>query len=299
MSKEKLSILVVTYNQEQYIRQCLDSIIGQNVNFDYEVIIGDDCSTDNTSAILDEYAAKYPFIYVYHYPKNMGHVKNWECCLNRCQGEYIAILEGDDYWLDCHKLQKQVDYLDSHSEVALTVTNIKPVYEQGAMLRSFEFETMGEHIWKRDEVCGKGWYILSSSSMFRNVFQNFVFPKEIHIADSYLFPYLLDVTNGLAYAFPEQMTAYRQHPNNVSAKSSLSGDIRLADQHRYLSKRFVWEKEGCKRSEEMYLTRLSRAIFPGFLKYRWRYLLFHPNKLFSRYIIQTIKDWIKYDKKAY
>lgn len=295
----KLSILLVTYNQEQYIQQCLDSILMQHVNFEYEVIIGDDCSTDNTPLICDEYAERYPFIYVFHHSKNMGHVGNWEFCLNHCHGEYIAILEGDDYWIDCHKLQKQVDYLDSHSEVALTVTNIKPVYEQGAILRSFEFETMGEHIWKRDEVCGKGWYILSSSSMFRNVFQNFIFPLEIYIADSYLFPYLLDVTNGLAYAFPEQMTAYRQHPNNVSAKSSLNGDIRLADQHRFLGKRFTWEKEGCKRSEDMYLTRLSGAIFPGFLKYRWRYLLFHPNKLFSRYIIKTIRDWVKYIKKIY
>lgn len=295
----KLSILLVTYNQEQYIQQCLDSILMQHVNFEYEVIIGDDCSTDNTLLICDEYAERYPFVYVFHHSKNMGHVGNWEFCLNHCHGEYIAILEGDDYWIDCHKLQKQVDYLDSHSEVALTVTNIKPVYEQGAILRSFEFETMGEHIWKRDEVCGKGWYILSSSSMFRNVFQNFIFPLEIYIADSYLFPYLLDVTNGLAYAFPEQMTAYRQHPNNVSAKSSLNGDIRLADQHRFLGKRFTWEKEGCKRSEDMYLTRLSGAIFPGFLKYRWRYLLFHPNKLFSRYIIKTIRDWVKYIKKIY
>ena len=295
----KLTVLVVTYNQEQYVRNSLDSIISQNLNFDYEVIIGDDCSTDNTPAILAEYAAKYPFIHVYHHPNNMGHVGNWEFCLNHCHGEYIAILEGDDYWLDAHKLQKQVDHLDTHPEVALTVTNIKPVYEQGAIRRSFEFETMGEHTWKRDEVCGKGWYILSSSSMFRNVFQNFVFPKEIHIADSYLFPYLLDVTTGLTYVFPEQMTAYRQHPNNVSAKSSLSGDIRLADQYHFLSKRFIWEKEGCKRSEDMYLTRLSRAIFPGFLKYRWRYLLFHPNKLFSRYIIKTIMDWIKYIKKTY
>ena len=293
MSKEKLSILVVTYNQEQYIRQCLDSIIGQNVNFDYEVIIGDDCSTDNTSAILDEYAAKYPFIYVYHHPKNMGHVKNWECCLNRCQGEYIAILEGDDYWLDANKLQRQVDYLDAHPNVSLVITNILPVYEEGAKQRDFEFEKMGERLWRREDVCGKGWYILSSSSMFRNVFHDFSFPKEIYIADSYLFPYLLDVTDGLTYAFPEQMTAYRQHANNVSSKSSLHGDIRLADQHRYLAKRFKWEKEGCKRSEDMYLTRLSYAIFPRFIRYRCRYLKFYPKKILSRYVIKTMIDWVR------
>ena len=68
----KLSVFVVTYNQEQYIRQCLDSIVMQQVNFDYEVIIGEDCSTDNTPAICDEYAEKYPFIKVYHHPNNLG-----------------------------------------------------------------------------------------------------------------------------------------------------------------------------------------------------------------------------------
>lgn len=295
----KISILVVTYNQEKYIQQCLDSILLQHVDFEYEVIIGDDCSTDNTPAILSEYAAKYPFIHVYHHPNNMGHVKNWEFCINHCQGEYIAILEGDDYWLDANKLQRQVDYLDAHPNVSLAITNILPVYEEGVKQRAFEFEKMGEHLWKKEEFCGKGWFILSSSSMFRNVFYDFSFPKEIYIADSYLFSYLLDVTDGLTYAFPEKMTAYRQHANNVSSKSSVNGDICLADQYRYLAKRFKWAKEGCRRSEEMYLTRLSRAIFPEFLKYRWRYLLFHPNKVFSRYIIKTIMDWIKYIKKTY
>lgn len=289
----KISILVVTYNQEKYIQQCLDSILMQQIDFEYEVIIGDDCSTDNTAAICDLYAEKYSNFHVYHYPKNLGHVKNWEFCLNHCKGEYIAILEGDDYWLDTNKLQKQVDYLDSHSEVALTITNIKPVYELGAKERRFIFESMGEHLWKRDEVCGKDWYILSSSSMFRNVFENFMFPKEIYIADSYLFSYLLDVTDGLTYAFPEKMTAYRQHANNVSSKSSVNGDICLADQYRYLAKRFKWAKEGCRRSEEMYLARLSYAIFPRFIRYRCRYLKFYPKKILSRYVIKAMIDWVR------
>ena len=108
----KISILVVTYNQEKYIQQCLDSILMQQIDFEYEVIIGDDCSTDNTAAICDLYAEKYSNFHVYHHPKNLGHVGNWEFCLNQCHGEYIAILEGDDFWIDNRKLQKQVDYQD-------------------------------------------------------------------------------------------------------------------------------------------------------------------------------------------
>ena len=80
----KLSIMVVTYNQEQYISECLDSILAQEVNFYYEIIVGDDCSTDTTGRILDTYAAKHSCISVKHHPKNLGHVKNWEYCLNQC-----------------------------------------------------------------------------------------------------------------------------------------------------------------------------------------------------------------------
>lgn len=289
----KLSILVVTYNQEKYIQQCLDSILVQLVDFEYEVIIGDDCSTDSTPQICDEYAKKYPFIHVYHHSKNLGHVKNWEFCLNQCKGEYIAILEGDDYWIDCHKLQKQVDYLDSHSEVALTITNVQSIYEKGAKERHFIFESMGECCWKKSDVCGKEWYILPSSSLFRNVFKDFSFPKEIYIADSYLFPYLLEITDGITYSFAEVMTAYRQHRDNISAKNSLKGTIRWAEQYKYLGKRFRWGAVGYKRSEDMYLTVLSRAIFPGMLRYRWRYMILHPRKFLSRYLFYTIFDCVK------
>lgn len=116
----KLSVFVVTYNQEQYIRECLDSIVMQQVEFDYEVIIGEDCSTDSTPQICDEYAERYPFIHVYHHTKNLGLIKNWAFVLRHCTGEYIAMCEGDDYWTDPLKLQKQVNFMDAHPEYSIT-----------------------------------------------------------------------------------------------------------------------------------------------------------------------------------
>ena len=130
----KLSVFLVTYNQEHYIRQALDSILMQQVNFDYEIIIGEDCSTDATAAICDEYAAQYPNIYVYHHNPNKGLIGNWEFVLNHCHGEYIAMLEGDDFWTDPLKLQKQVDVLESDPQLMAVVTDTCVVDREGNVI---------------------------------------------------------------------------------------------------------------------------------------------------------------------
>ena len=118
----KLSVFVVTYNQEKYIRQCLDSILMQKVDFDYEVVIGEDNGTDGTRAICEEYAEKYPQIKLLPLIDNLGYFMNWKRVLANCEGEYIAMCEGDDYWIDPNKLQKQADFLDNHLEVGLVFT---------------------------------------------------------------------------------------------------------------------------------------------------------------------------------
>ncbi|SEL73673.1 Glycosyl transferase family 2 [Butyrivibrio sp. ob235] len=113
----KVSIVVATYNHEKYLRHALESIISQVVNFKYEVLIGEDCSTDHTAEIVREYSDKYPDIIIpYIREINLGMTDNSLDLIMRTKGEYIALLEGDDYWTDNDKLQKQVDFLDSHHE---------------------------------------------------------------------------------------------------------------------------------------------------------------------------------------
>ena len=118
----KLSVFVVTYNQEKYIRQCLDSILMQRIDFDYEIVIGEDHGADKTRAICEEYVSKYSHVRLLPLTKNMGYFMNWKRVLSNCKGEYIAMCEGDDYWIDEFKLQKQVDFLDSHQNVGLVFT---------------------------------------------------------------------------------------------------------------------------------------------------------------------------------
>src|SRR6185369_17391361 len=119
MERLKLSVCVVTYNQENYIRQCLQSIIDQVTDFSFEIIVGDDCSTDNTRSIVKEYCDKYPEIIkpLFH-QVNIGATRNYFAVHSKAGGEYIAHCDGDDYKIP-GKLQKQVAFLDQHRDCAI------------------------------------------------------------------------------------------------------------------------------------------------------------------------------------
>jgi glycosyltransferase involved in cell wall biosynthesis len=112
-----VSVCVITYNHERYIRQTLDGILMQETTFKYEVIVGEDCSPDNTREILLEYKEKHPeTIHLILHEENVGMNKNAEAVWRRCRGKYLAYCEGDDYWTDPLKLQKQIDFLEGHPD---------------------------------------------------------------------------------------------------------------------------------------------------------------------------------------
>lgn len=121
----KLSVWMICYNQEKFIHKAVQSAINQKTNFDFEIVIGDDFSRDKTRAILLGLKKKYPQkIKLVLNKKNIGIVKNQLNVLRYCQGKYIAMLEGDDYWLDRNKLQKQVDFLENNENFTITSHNV-------------------------------------------------------------------------------------------------------------------------------------------------------------------------------
>ncbi len=112
-----VSVAVITYNMAEYLPPLLDSILVQNTDFPYEIIIDDDASPDNTREILREYREKYPdHIVLSLRDENVGGSRNMYGVLQKCRGKYIAILEGDDYWDDPDKLQYQYDFMERHPE---------------------------------------------------------------------------------------------------------------------------------------------------------------------------------------
>lgn len=141
----KVSVCVVTYNQEKYIRQCLQSIVDQVSDFEFEVIVGDDCSTDGTRAIVQEFADKYPCLVkpIFH-KKNIGPVENYISVHKKAIGEYIAHVDGDD-WCEPNKLTSQCCFLDGNQDCIAVVHKLMMCDHDGVQLSNswperFNFE---------------------------------------------------------------------------------------------------------------------------------------------------------------
>jgi glycosyltransferase involved in cell wall biosynthesis len=129
----KVSVLLITYNHERYIAEAIDSVLMQEVSFDYEIIIGEDCSIDATRDIVTGYSSRFPDkIRLVLSEKNAGECSNIARTLRACRGEYIAMLDGDDYWTSPRKLQKQVDFLENNPEFTIYCHNAISIYEDGS-----------------------------------------------------------------------------------------------------------------------------------------------------------------------
>ena len=130
--RKKISVGVITYNQEATIRQTLDSILAQKGDFDLELVIGEDCSTDNTYSICEEYVRRNELrnegvnelreVKLLPNTQNLGIMANFARVMKACTGDYVGICAGDDYWCDEMKLQKQLDYFRAHPEVGVVST---------------------------------------------------------------------------------------------------------------------------------------------------------------------------------
>lgn len=119
MNDVLLSVLVITYNQEKYIAQTLESILQQNHKYSYEIIVGEDCSTDCTKRIIEEYVTEYPDIIkpIYNNP-NLGLIGNYFNTISKCSGKYIMECAGDDYWLP-NKVEKQISFMENNPQVGM------------------------------------------------------------------------------------------------------------------------------------------------------------------------------------
>jgi glycosyltransferase involved in cell wall biosynthesis len=131
-----VSVCVITYNHEKYIHQALDSILAQKTNFPFNIIVADDFSTDNTRKIIDQYAEKHAQKFcVLDHSKKYGIAQNFLRLLDAACGKYIAYLEGDDYWTDPLKLQKQVDFLEINMDFAACQHEVSRINENGTIIQ--------------------------------------------------------------------------------------------------------------------------------------------------------------------
>lgn len=117
-----ISVIVCTYNQERTIGRTLDSILMQRCHVPFEIVIGEDCSTDHTRAVCEDYAARYPQIRLFCNEHNKGLVDNYFDCMLACRGQFIADCAGDDFWVDDQKLEKEVNLMEADDSITLVHT---------------------------------------------------------------------------------------------------------------------------------------------------------------------------------
>lgn len=173
MENIKVTVYLSTYNQEEYLREAIDSILMQKCNFRYELLIADDCSTDGTQSIAMEYKEKHPeIITTYFTPENVGGCKKLTNCIDMglFRGEYLAYLEGDDYWLDENRLQLLVDFLDENPEYS-RVSHKRKVIDENGEFKGYDIadDVLNKKFTIEDFLAGKNYS--DFGSVFRNYFR--------------------------------------------------------------------------------------------------------------------------------
>lgn len=215
-----VSITCITYNHEMFISQTLESFLMQKTNFPFEILVGEDCSTDNTRSIIQEYCKKYPDILtLVTSEKNVGARKNGIRIRERAKGKYIAMCEGDDFWTDPFKLQKQVDFLESSPDYVMCCHYSKVIDENGETIYldpnpvPLEYSYEDILVGKRKET-RTATILVRNGEHIRNLGNMEWFMKS-HGGDVFFRLFATQVSKGKIFVIPEVMSCYRHHPGGI------------------------------------------------------------------------------------
>lgn len=220
-----VSINCITYNHEDYITDAIESFLMQKTDFDFEILIGEDCSTDNTKKIVKQYVSKYPNkIKLISSEKNVGARKNTFRLYENAKGKYIALCEGDDYWIDPYKLQKQVNYMKDNPGCTICFHGAKIFRGKISIQKYIRPFKSDKILTAGDIVLGKGSGFTPTASIMyiKEAFSN---PPKWYTDTSFGdYPLALYLTsNGYAYYIDQIMSVYRTGVKN-SASSKLDND---------------------------------------------------------------------------
>lgn len=234
----KVDVLMMAYQHEEFIAQAIESILAQQTNFAFRLIIGEDQSPDKTGQICQEYAAKYPNqIHLVQREKNVGPYVNFVEIYELCEAPYIAMCEGDDYWTDIHKLQKQIDFLDQNPTYGICFHKSIELNDQGDEKITNEGTPDTQDI---KDLVEKGWFMRTASYVYRNHLFN-EFPEWFYKvkATDYTLHIMLAKGGAKIKFIDEVMSVYRIHGGGISA--NMHSDKRKSLNERIALKRYIDE----------------------------------------------------------
>lgn len=207
---------MATYQHEPFLAQAIESVLMQQTNFDFELVIGEDCSADRTREIAVAFAERHPGkVRLLLQEKNVGLTRNLSQTVSACSGEYVAWLEGDDYWTSPHKLQRQADYLDANRDCAWCFTRADVVDEKGTLLDVPPAVRVVQAKYTLSEYLRRIFQPRACTVMFRHRlfghFPEWFYP--LPTADMPL--HVMNAQHGDIGFVDEVMAAYRIHPGGV------------------------------------------------------------------------------------
>jgi glycosyltransferase involved in cell wall biosynthesis len=303
VSKPVVSICCITYNHEKFIEDALDSFLMQETDFPFEIVIDDDCSTDNTPNIIKKYKEKFPNIINENLRnKNVGPNKNFIENLKRSKGEYIAICDGDDYWTDPLKLKKQVNFLEKNDEYGLVHTNIDwLINDSNTLIKEFKLKQIGYEFVPDDyeSLLIKN-FITTCSVCFRRSlinlesFFNEIINENFKMMD---YPLWLEIARNSKIKYINEVTATRRVlEESASNTKSLDKKLAFLDSVKRV-KYFFIKKYGCNEKtkdfiEINYYKEMFRIAFKYFDKELGKeaFVYLKRNKEYNL----TIRDYIYY-----
>lgn len=260
MTPPLLSVCLITYKHELYIRQAIESVLSQKVNFTWEFIIAEDCSPDKTRQIVEEYKAKYPDVFrLILQESNVGPFQNVFDLLSAATGKYIAYLEGDDYWIDPLKLQKQVDVLEKNGTLSIAAHGAYKLTDKLSLIDS-PFKT--DTIWSTKDILANDWFIMSASLMFRKSMMDFSPAWYPDVTHGDLALILLTSLNGNGFFSPEPMCVYRITNTGVVSGYSIEDSksyVFLLNQFNKISQ-YKFDKEIVALKEKIRIDILQKYL---------------------------------------
>ena len=224
-----ISIIMVTYGHEKYIREAIEGILMQRGDFNFELIIANDASPDATNQIVSEILKNHTnsdkICYI-EQEKNIGMMPNFIFALQQAQGDYIALCDGDDYWTDPYKLQKQVDFLEANPDYVLSFHKVKILKPNGDLEEDF-ITNVPENYEIQETLARLGNYIHTPSVVFRNVIKEFSPEFSLSPIGDY-FLYMLMSERGKLKYIEEEMAVYREGVGIWSAKTDYFRNLKTA-----------------------------------------------------------------------
>lgn len=270
--RPKVSVSLITYNHAQFIARSIESALSQRTDFDFEIVIGDDLSTDGTTEIVGEFARKFPGkIRVVPHDRNLGLVKNAINNIRMCKGEYIALLEGDDYWTDPEKLQMQANLLDQNPNLAFCVTNSVNYFQDTGKSDVLYHKPLPDQF-------DLSFFLINNVNLANNtkMFRSNSMPAQLptwyynyHVWDWLLHIFMAE-KGDIGYIHQTTLL-YNRHSNafiiNLPAEKNLKDGLRIMEQMNvYFKGRFaeVWDRTWWNH-EELALIALRKKQYRAFL----------------------------------